>query len=286
MTIQSDFGRELVASAREYDTLRHLLENNLHIHQRPQSAGMLQLIEQYKKSREQLTRRGIKLKDSHIDALVKKAEPKILIKNISCKDSEGNEFEHYDELYVNKDTTPGIFGFDDSIAYLEKEGSFLPSLPLGNNILVWLFENRDDPEINKILMQYQSNESNYTWYLHNTKVDSFGGTFVNYPKSYQQGFHRAFRFRTLKPSENMKLEVAIQKHKKDVINLTGLPNPEVLIDIGKYLNKPATSLCTGSNRAPGHWDLVGWLGCNYNQFNIGINGNHQGNYSIRGASVK
>jgi len=211
--------------------------------------------------------------DENIELLLKE-KPKtklrdaldyILLEDISCTDANGKVFERYDELYIAKDimrkgNKPFYFKPYEAISYFEKQAnkSFLPSIALTCNILVRLYENRDNPEINKTLMQYKDYENpGHGWHIQNTIVDWKKRKIIHYPndkdfpefsgsvpelggnENINENKQRtAFKFNP-EGFDDVILEKALQnpQFKKYIKNLTGLKKPETLIEIGDYFPK-------------------------------------------------
>ncbi|MFH0752530.1 MAG: hypothetical protein V1914_02925, partial [archaeon] len=94
----------------------------------------------------------------------------LVLGNIRCVGSDGREFESYDKLRVNKDLKRGANGSQVSFnpykaaVYFEKQKMFLPSVALSCNILAYLYANKEDSEVNKVLMQYKDKGNGRGWH--------------------------------------------------------------------------------------------------------------------------
>ena len=220
----------------------------------------------------------------------------IVLGNVSCTGSNGEVFEHYGKLHVDKDIVRGSDGNHvnfttyNAAAHFEKEGMFLPSFALSCNILKTLYENKDDKEVSKVLMQYKDYGSGYGWHAQNTIVDWGNKKIIHYPSNkdflqyggsnnINQSKNRAESGFNFKGFKNMFLEKALKKDefKAFVQDFTGLQQPEMLVEIGKHFNKPAYIWTSEGS------DIrAAWLGCSSNGNNYFI---INANYNLLNSSV-
>ncbi len=204
---------------------------------------------------------------------ISNAKDYVVLENIICRDAEGKVFEQYPQLLVKKDIER-----DDKqkqinhnpyewVQYFEDKGLFLPSFALSCNVLAALYGKRNDPEINKVLMQYKDYGPGYGWQAQNTVVDWRTNTIIHYPddagaKTPRQPTRLSFKRKGIK---DMPLEKALKNedYRAYVQNLTGLAKPEVLVEIGKYFGKPAHIWTSGSRDV-----RAAWLGCYFSSFDF------------------
>ena len=206
----------------------------------------------------------------------------LVIPDIQCTGADGKVFERYDMICVAKDVERdgGIhvnFSPYRAISHFEGKGMFLPSYALSCNVLAYLFANKNDKDTNKVLMQYKDNGSGYGWHAQNTVIDWKERKIRHYPldvdfpnyggnDGVNQSVQRnEFGFKA-KGFGDMALEDALkEKHFKDfIINLTGLPDPNVLVEIGKYFDKLAR-IWVPNNPSDAKYASASWLGC-YDSF--------------------
>ena len=218
------------------------------------------------------------------------------LENIVCRDAKGNVFEQYDEIYLAKDIfreqngEGKLFTPYQAIAYSEQQGLFLPSFALSCNILVALFNQRDNPEAAKILQQYKDYGPCYGWHAQNTIVDWGKQEIIHYPqdadfpsdggnekinkgrKRISLGFQR-------KKLKNSSLEEALQQGREFqtyLKNLTGLSDPAQLIPLGKEWKIPAYVWISSSDKV-----RVAWLGCG-SYFDLSADGDLNDDDAARG----
>ena len=219
----------------------------------------------------------------------------IILGNINCIGSDGQVFESYDKLRVDKDIVRGTDGNHISFtpynaaSHFEKQGMFLPSMALSCNIIKVLYENRKDKEVKKVLMQYSNKCNDYSCHAQNTLVDWDSKKIIHYPcdsdftsNSGGDNINRSKNRTKLsfnnKGFKNMPLEdtLKIDNFKAFVQDLTGLQQPETMVDIGKHFKKPAHIWISDSSDV-----RAAWLGCgdDSNDGNFDINANNSlGNY--------
>ncbi|MFH0752532.1 MAG: hypothetical protein V1914_02935 [archaeon] len=208
----------------------------------------------------------------------------LVLGNIRCVDSDGVEFEQYDRLRVNKDIERDADGSQvsftpyNAVACLEKQKMFLPSMALSCNILACLYANRDDKEVNKVLMQYKDKGNGYGWHAQNTIVDWGSKKIIHYPsdKDFPEhggsdGINNARRVeRKFNPKDFMcmllKEALKTPEFNNYIQNLTGLQKPKTLTEIGQYFQKPA-KIWTSTNKEV----RAVWLGCYNSDFDVSTN---------------
>ena len=247
----------------------------------------------------------------HVEPAVEEAKPEknnpdvrsiddfLVIPGIECVGPDGKVFEKYDRIYVAKDVERDgerhiNFTPYKAISYFEKRGMFLPSCALSCNVLAYLFANRSDEDANKVLMHYKDLDFGYGWHAQNTIIDwkakkirhypldgdfpEYGGNDgVNQPRQRNElGFK-------VKGFGDMSLEDALKKKEfeKFIINLTGLKNPGVLVEIGEYFDWPAR-IWVPNNPSEAEYTSASWLGCYNYDFGFGADYNLLNNYAARG----
>ena len=206
----------------------------------------------------------------------------LLLKDVCCTDVNGNVFENYDELFVNKTLEKNqngelvFFTPYNGTAHFEKQASgvYLPSFALSCNILAALWQNKNNPECERILLMYKNKGNGNGWHCQNTVVDYAGEKIIHYP--FDSDFPNdggvaginSGRKRIVLPFQNKSalkdepLEQALQHAASlDFIRqFTGLKNPEALIEIGKYFEKEA-KIWFPNNVAKCKNTRAAWLGC-------------------------
>ena len=227
---------------------------------------------------------------------VRSLEDALVLENISCVDADGNVFERYDHLEVGNDISRNSDGSQvnftpyQAIVHCEEQGSFLPSFALTCNILAVLSKS-NDAEARRVLMQYRDKGNGIGYHAQNTVIDWNRRMIVHYPldrdfptsggnndinKKREQ---RAFSFVPEK-FDNMALEDALKREHfaKYICNLTGLRDPAVLVEIGKFFGKPAR-VWVPNNPEQATYTAAAWLGCN------GINFYLKGNSYLNGSGA-
>lgn len=214
----------------------------------------------------------------------------LLLENIVCKGADNKPFESYPQLFVRKDIERGNNNQPihhtqrDWITYFEEKERFLPSFALSCNILATLYNRRDDPEINKILLQYKDYGTYYGMHVQNTVVDWGAKKIIHYPQGGGINTHRPNKELSFKREsiKGMPLEDALKNKdfKAYVQNLTGLTQPKTLIDIGEYFGKQAY-VWTSSGK-----DVrAAWLGCYY-YFYLDADSDLDSNNAARGVRAE
>ena len=202
-----------------------------------------------------------------IEPKVSNTKDYVVLENIVCRVANGKPFEQYPELFIKKDIERGDGGKQinhtsyDWITYFEDKGLFLPSFALSCNILAALYNKRNDPAINKVLMQYKDKGDGYGWHAQNTIIDWGANRIVHYPTKNANGGNinagrttKELSFRK-RDFGNTSLQEALEKEdfKEYVQNLTGLTKPEILVDIGEYFGKPAKVWVSSSDEKRAAW---------------------------------
>ncbi len=182
----------------------------------------------------------------------------LCLRNICCVDADGQEFEHYDELYVrrgvdiNRRNEPLTFSTYNAIAVCEQRKEFLPSLALHCNILAALY----------LAMKQETNQhknfdlrceldyygrTGYGGYATNTIIDQPKQRIIHYPRDEDFGFHGGldevnksikrvalpFDDSTLQDADVTKRLSGLSSH-SFVRNLTGLCDPNILEEIAAH----------------------------------------------------
>ncbi|GEM_PF-1625662 len=216
----------------------------------------------------------------------------LAVENIQCVDADGNPFEQYDRLLVDKDVVRSDDGKHvnfipyRAITHFEKNGSlFLPGIALSSNILAALYQHRDDPEVKPVLMHYKNHGAGFGWHAQNTVIDWGEQKIIHYPHKNDFTEHggktsiNQARQRTLLSfarKEKRKIfwdrslsNTTLEKGLEDplmarfVRQLTGLENPSLLVEIGNYFGKTARVWISSSNDTK-----AAWLGCDDINFNL------------------
>ena len=222
------------------------------------------------------------------DSNVHSIDDFLLIPDIQCVAADGAVFERYYLIYVAKDVERDgsnhvNFTPYKAISYFEGKGMFLPSFVLSCNVLAYLFANKNNKDAQKLLMQYKDHGAGYGWHAQNTIIDWKLGFIRHYPLDghfpkdggsdvvNQPRPRKEFGFK-VEGFGDVALEDALGKteFKNFIINLTGLENPEVLVEIGKYFGKPAR-IWVPNNPSDAKYTSASWLGCNFNNLIIDAN---------------
>ena len=241
----------------------------------------------------------------------------IKLENISCVDADGTVFEKYDTLYVRKDNERNADKSQKSFTpyqgavYFEQQGVFLPSFALSCAILAQLYQHKSDPDINTILMQYKDKRNQTGWHVQNTIINYKDGKVIHYPhdgdfpnsggtnninqassarrenafvKSQSQA--RRLRGSATVSLGNCTLEEGLKNSvvSRFVKQLTGLENPAMLVEIGKYFQKPAY-IWFPQNVQQCEETRAAWLGCNVDGFDLDADDYLGNTYAARGVRL-
>ena len=212
----------------------------------------------------------------------------ITLENMACVDADGNVFESYERLDVARD----IFRSGNAqvsrtpythAVHCKEMGLFLPSFALTCNIVARLYEERNDPEIERVLQQYKDKGNGFGWHAQNTIIDFGSSKVIHYPSASDfsgvtavngsQG-HVALSF--VKDSlEDALLKDALHdaSSRRFLQQLTGLENPEVLIPIGEYFSHPAKVWFPWNGKAGKGFKETrsAWFGCFVTSFDLFAN---------------
>ena len=179
----------------------------------------------------------------------------LMLKNVSCTDSTGQVFEHYEALAIKKkpEEYDMIRDTYNSARYFEQQGEgwFLPSLALICNILVKLFKYKEQvPDADKILRDYFVSNT----FAQNTVINNEKKEIINYPRHEDLQFFRmddGSKVPLERPEinvnhnrtvlgfagglSNFKLsQVRKGKRWEFLQQLTGLPYPTKLVEIADH----------------------------------------------------
>jgi hypothetical protein len=227
------------------------------------------------------------------------------LQNIACHDHEGRIVEQYDVLQVKKDVerdesgSPILLTPYAAISHFEeqKNGLFLPSLRLSYAILVRLYECKDaNSEARAVLDQYRNvpgqtvlTNNDWGWHVTNTVVDWKGKNIIHYPEdtdfpnnggnnNVNSGKSNKMRIGTTFSSEELKTRLQDTRHKALIQDLTGLKNPEILMDISEYFTKTARIWTPGTQ----NYTSGAWVGCYDDNFYIYVSNSLNGSAAVRG----
>ena len=224
----------------------------------------------------------------------------LTLEDLSCVDADGNIFERYDRLDVARD----IFRADgkqinrtpyNHAVHCESNGLFLPSFALTCNIVARLYEGKSDAHAEKVLQQYKDRGDRFSYHAQNTIIAFGSSEIIHYPSASdfsQAAAVNASQRHVVLPFVKDSLEDALLKDalhdastRRYVQQLTGLKNPEVLIEIGKYFGKPARVWFPWNGKAGKSFNETqsAWFGCDGTYFVLGAdNGLNDANVA-RGA---
>jgi hypothetical protein len=309
---------------RHFSTYNQVLEEarnlagreQLDAEERRRFGELVQHLERDKRSAELLAPEQRACLDAVLEAHTQRATPAsasisditadyILLKNIRCVDADGNQFEHYPELYVAKDIvrddegTPTYKTLYRWITYFEKQGRgiFLPSSALTVNILAVLFENKDDPEIRRVLMQYKDKGDNNGLHAQNTIVQDRSiihyprdGSFRhdNFSKEPNQRINQERKPVVLGFPRNglergrLKAKLLVPDTKRTIHQLSGRDDPEILVEIAEYFGR-AASIGLIENRF--YENRIVLFGCGESELLIDVTFPRQGITTARGVFV-
>jgi hypothetical protein len=225
------------------------------------------------------------------------AEDYLVLEKIVCVGSDGKSFEQYPTIYVAKDIERNknerfpctvLFTPYQAITHFEQAGNgmFLPSFALSCNILAKLYAGRSDPEFKKALDQYNDYGPGRGYHVQNTIIDWTNHNIIHYPydtdlpglftlKTVNQNLRKSFAFDpTIGGTIGLENALKDSRFNNFIKNITGLPDPAILIEISKYFH-----------RAPGFYTssvdktTSTWLGSDVDDefdINIGLEINYNG----------
>ncbi|MEK6899658.1 MAG: hypothetical protein AABX05_00900 [Nanoarchaeota archaeon] len=208
----------------------------------------------------------------------------LVAENLQCVDADGNVFEKYDRIYVKKDIerdeqgNPKYFTPYEAIFFMESQGMSLLSFAASCNFAAALLQHRDDPEVKPVLMQYEDYGPGYGWQTQNTLIDSREQKIIHHPhrndftKYVRNTSINQARQRILLPfvrTEKRKIlwdrhlsDATLEKGLKDplmfrfVRQLTGMEDPSILVEVGKYFGKTTRVWVPRSDET-----RAAWFGC-------------------------
>ena len=209
----------------------------------------------------------------------------ITLENMACVDADGNVFESYERLDVARD----IFRSGNAqvsrtpythAVHCKEMGLFLPSFALTCNIVARLYERRSDAKIERVLQQYKDKGNGFGWHAQNTIIDFGSSKVIHYPSGSdfnQKDPINSSQPRTILPFVKDSLEDALLKDalrdassRRFLQQLTGLHEPEILIEIGKYFGKPAKVWFPWNGKAGKGFKekRAAWFGCDGTFFDL------------------
>lgn len=225
----------------------------------------------------------------------------ISLNNISCTDANGNLIEIYDKIFIKTYLATKDFTIYGAASFFERQKGdiFLPSCALTCNILARLYELRHYEEMNHLLLQYKDHGLNDGWHVQNTIVNWKEHRITHYPliskihKSTKICFVNNIRKTTIIDISIAKfddgpLEVLLRRNnyrfEEFIKNLAGLEDPEILVSIGEYFNKP-TRIWFPKNPLKEEQQSAAWIGCRHDNFDIFLYSNANFSGPARGVST-
>ncbi|MDP3698061.1 MAG: hypothetical protein Q8R47_00590 [Nanoarchaeota archaeon] len=199
--------------------------------------------------------------------------------DIACVDADNNVFEHYDNLAIRKDIfrnpqgQPINFTPYNGVVHCEQNGLFLPSIALSCNIVAALYKNRNNADANALLLQYKDHGAGYGWQAQNTIINYTTEEVIHYPSAadfnkkviVNAGRQRKKGHFAKATLQDSLLESALRDtaHTSYVKQLTGLADPAILVEIGKYFGKPAKLWFPWNGQAGTGFNekRAAWFGC-------------------------
>jgi len=157
---------------------------------------------------------------------------------------------------------------------------FLPSFALTCNIVARLYEGKSDAHVEKVLQQYKDKGNGFGWHAQNTIIAYGSSEIIHYPSASDfSGVTavNASQSRVVLPFVKDSLEDALLKDalrdassRRFLQQLTGLHEPEILIEIGKYFGKPAKVWFAWNGKAGKGFKekRAAWFGCIDASFNL------------------
>ena len=246
-------------------------------------------------------------KGKKIKSKIKSLDDFLVLENIVCVDADGNEFEKYDHIYVQrkveKDTAGGILKLTPyaGISHCEQlPGSFLPSSALLANIYVALHKTAVG-QLSKKIHDVSKEEAKQMLEEFKDRGDGFGGQWANtllnwgtqeivhYPQ--QSDFptggrsninsslpRRVYPFHHANfKSTDLLAALSIPNFRCYVQNYTGLSRPEDLLGVAQYFGKTAHVWISTSTVF-----RAAWFGWNSSNFNLGGCSNLDYGSAVRG----
>ncbi|MBI5798022.1 hypothetical protein HZA98_03920 [Candidatus Woesearchaeota archaeon] len=180
------------------------------------------------------------------------------------------------------------------VVYAEQQGLFIPSFALSCNILAALFKGKDNPDAKAVLDQYKDKGNGDGWHAQNTLINYMNSEIIHYPSAADFNATNPINLqqnRIVLPFDKSVLEDALLKDALKtssfadyVQKLTGLDDPSILVDIGKYFGRPAKVWFpwTGKNGVSFKEKRVAWLGCGTGSLDLGSYDDLSSNSAARG----
>jgi hypothetical protein len=224
----------------------------------------------------------------------------ICLENIACVDADGNVFEQYPNLYVRRDIEKDAdgkilyFTAYDAAAHLEQKAMRNPSFALHCNIAAALYAQRQEPELNKVLMQYKDKGNGNGGHKPNTLISYAGQEVMHNPydsdfpsdggnSNINTGRRVALGF-SKQGLKSMPLEQALNDSValRFAKQLTGMANPELIVELGKYFGKEAHLWVPNGDASNCNDTRAAWLGCSNNNFYLDADYDLDYNNAARG----
>jgi len=223
----------------------------------------------------------------------------ICLENIACVDADGNVFEQYPKLYVRRDVekTDGeilYFTAYNAAAHLEQKAMRNPSFALHCNIAAALYAQRQEPELNKVLMQYKDKGNGNGGHKPNTLISYAGQEVMHNPydsdfpsdggnSNINTGRRVALGF-SKQGLKSMPLEQALNDSValRFAKQLTGMANPELIVELGKYFGKEAHLWVPNGDATNCNDTRAAWLGCGGSGFGLVADDSLGGSGAARG----
>ena len=230
----------------------------------------------------------------------------LIFQNITCVGADHKPFEQYDKLSVISDVVRGNGTYNNStvqkhepftpyqaISFFEQRtGLFLPSIALSCNLLVASYQNKNHAAFEALLQQYKDYGPGHGYHAQNTVINWGTKHIIHYPGDNdfpehggsnninQSRSHKRFTFdSTGFSSTTLEDALKMPNFKTYIQNLTGLPDPSVLIDIAAYFGKTARVWVSSSNET-----RAAWFGCVSD--NLNLYGNYYLNYNSAARGVR
>lgn len=228
----------------------------------------------------------------------------LFLEDLKCHDSLGNVTESYpDGLLVRRDVERDRQGNIllgrpyDNISYCSEQGFVLPSFALTCAIVERLFREKDKyPSAMKTLMQYKNKNDGDGMHIVNTIINWKERKIIHYPQdsdfpnnggnsNINQGLRKERDFE-VDGFGDMPLLEALKKpqFKQYLVNLTGLSQPDVLIEIGEFFGRSAY-VWVPTNPERADYTSSAWFGCGDLHLNLIGYDYLDGSYAFRGVRL-
>ncbi len=173
---------------------------------------------------------------------------------IRCVDANGKVFEEYKGLHVMEDIFRRDIGLDNFGTYqgalhCEQLGIQSPSIALLWNIIAWAYRNKTDNSAGgKLFLKFLRDHERYVtntitqWKKGEGKIIHYppGNDFFedNMERQVNRGLRKEYKINS-KDYLGLRIENIFDNNKfaKDIMNITGLEDPEILIDLEKGFGK-------------------------------------------------